>query len=176
MILCARIAPPCSHRETTSNPKPQTLNFVREEGIMPLLLSHSGHRAMAGTNDCLVRQRQNFLEIISNCVVVGNGPATHRAGKKRVANDSNRPPEASYDKSHSTGRMSPSQSRFDVDLANAKVFSFVDLFRARNRFAFRRENFGSRFFAQPWQVSHMIRMSVCEQNEFDAQIFFRRQL
>ena len=68
---------------------------------MPLLLSHSGYRAMAGTNDCLVRQRQNFLEIISNCVVVGNGLATHLAGKKRVANDGNRPGETSHDESHS---------------------------------------------------------------------------
>ena len=72
--------------------------------------------------------------------------------------------------------MSPSQPRFDVDLANAKSFSFADLFRAWHRFAFRRENFGSRFFPQPWQVSHMIGMSMCKQNEVDAQIFFRRQL
>src|SRR5207237_10359973 len=142
MILCARVAPPCSHRETTSNLKPQTLNFVCEEGIMLLLFAHARHRPVPGTNDCLVGQRQNFLEIISQCVFVGNGSATHRAGKKRVANDGNRPDETSRDESHSARGMSPSQPRFDVDLANAKSFSFADLFRAWHRFAFRRENFG----------------------------------
>ena len=68
---------------------------------MLLLFAHARHRPVPGTNDCLVGQRQNFLEIISQCVFVGNGSATHRAGKKRVANDGNRPGETSRDESHS---------------------------------------------------------------------------
>src|SRR4029077_7849186 len=65
-------------------------NFMGKERIVSLLFPDARHWPGTGTNDRFCRQGQNFLEIFSNRVFVINGPATHRAGKKRVANDRNR--------------------------------------------------------------------------------------
>src|SRR2546427_10505032 len=93
-----------------------------KERIVFFFLAHACHRAVTGTNDRFIRQVQNFLEIVSNRVLVGNGPATHRAGKKRVADDRNRSGETSHNERHSSRRMSPGQPCFDVDLADGKFF------------------------------------------------------
>ena len=71
--------------------------------------------------------------------------------------------------------MSPGQPCFDVDLADGKFFSFIDFFRCRDGFARRRKNFGAGFFAQSRQVGDVIGMGMGEQNQADAEIFFRRQ-
>src|SRR5258708_27850753 len=99
-------------------------NFPYKEWVMLFLFTHARHRPMTRTNDRVIRQGQDLLEIISHRVFVGSGPAAHRAGKKRVADDGNRSVETIRDKRHSSRRMSPGQSRFDVDLADAKLFSF----------------------------------------------------
>src|SRR6266446_1680441 len=99
-----------------------------KERIVSLLFPDACHRSVTGTNDRFIWQGQNFLEIVSNGVLVGNGPATHRAGKKRVADYRNRSGEAGHNERHSSRRMPPGQPCFDLDLADAKSLSFIDLF------------------------------------------------
>ena len=129
---------------------------------MPLLLADRRHRSVTGTNDRFIRQGQYFFEIVLHRVFVGNGPAPHRPGKKRVADDRNRSSETGRNERHSSRRMSPGQPRFDVDLSDTKSFPFLDLFRARQRFAFRRENLSAGFFPQSRQVGDVIGMGMRE--------------
>ncbi len=49
---------------------------------------------MTGTNYRVVRQSQNFFEIIFDRVRVGNTAAAHRPGEKRIADDRDRMREA----------------------------------------------------------------------------------
>ncbi len=48
----------------TSNVSHQTSKLACKERVVLFLLAHCGHGAMPGANDCFVRQRENFLEIV----------------------------------------------------------------------------------------------------------------
>src|SRR4030095_3096407 len=96
--------------------------------------------------------------------------------EQRIANDRDRPGETGTDKCDAAGRMSPGQSRFDVDLAKLEMFSFVNFLRARDRLARGRENLGRGFLLESWQICNVIGMRVGQQNQFDAEVFFRGEL
>ena len=100
-----------------------------KNGLSLFFFSHSRQRAVPGTNNRLLRQRQNFLAIVSQCVLVGNIAAAHRAGKKRIAHDRDRAGKPGDDKRHSAGRMTRGQPRLDFERAHSKAFSFRDSFR-----------------------------------------------
>src|SRR5438067_12690983 len=85
----------------------ETLNFPNKKRIVFLLFAHARYWSVTGTNDRLVGQCQNFLEVILHGVFVGHAPAAHRAGKKRVAHDGDRSGKPVHNESHSAGRMAP---------------------------------------------------------------------
>ena len=85
---------------------------------------------MPRANDRLVRQRQDFLAIVSQRVLVGNIPAAHRAGKKRVAHNRDRAGKSGDDISHPARRMARGQSRLDFQRSHPKAFSFRYRFRS----------------------------------------------
>ena len=69
------------------------------------------------------------------------------------------------------GRMSPGQSRFDLEFADLKSFSFRKRLCAGCWFAFRNENGRACFPTKPIKILDVIGMRVRQQNQFHAQFF-----
>jgi hypothetical protein len=61
--------------------------------------------------------------------------------------------------------MTPGQSRIDLEISEAKLFSFLDRLRAWNRFARGSKDVTTSFFAQPWQIRNVIGVCVRKENE-----------
>ena len=110
-----------------------------EKWIVLLFLADGGERAVAGTKNGFVRQGQDFLEVVSDRVWIGDVPAAHRAGEKRIAHDRHRTCESSHDEGHAAGRMPPGETRFDLESADRKFLSLVDRLRAGRLFATRKD-------------------------------------
>src|SRR5437762_4959772 len=84
------------------------LDLPCKERIVLFLFSNRRHRSVTRANDRLIRQRQNFLEIIPQRIIVGNVSTSHRAGKKRIAYDCDRARATVYDVSHAARGVAPS--------------------------------------------------------------------
>src|ERR1700724_1206165 len=57
--------------------KPQTSNFVDKEWIVLFLFTDRRHRPVARTNNRVIRQSEDFLEIVLDGIFVGNAAPSH---------------------------------------------------------------------------------------------------
>src|SRR5437773_11007005 len=83
------------------------LDLSGKKRIVLFFFSNRRHRSVTRTNDRLIRQRQDFLEIISQGIIIGSVSTTHRAGKKRIAYDRDRAGESRDNVSHAARGMPP---------------------------------------------------------------------
>src|SRR5215468_5166408 len=61
------------------------LESSSKKWIMRFFFAHRSHGAVTRANNCVVRKRQDFFEIILQRVIVGNVSAAHRSRKERIA-------------------------------------------------------------------------------------------
>src|SRR5205823_8685656 len=84
-----------------------SLHLPGKKWIVLFFFSNRRHRSVTRTNDGLIGQRQDFLEIIPQRIIVGNVSTTHRAGKKRIAYDCDRTRATVHNISHSARGVAP---------------------------------------------------------------------
>ena len=143
----------------------------RQRTDLLLLFTNGRHRPVTRTNDCVVRQRENLLEIILHRVRIGNAAAAHRSGKKRIADKRNGMRETGNNEGGAAGRMSPGQTRFDIEFADLKSFSFGKRLCAGADSRSEMKTVAPVFSTKSIKILDVIGMRVREQNEFHASVF-----
>src|SRR5206468_4242997 len=157
-------------RPTPTKPMFMKSNFAREKRIALFLFAHCRHRAGSWANDRLVGQREYFLEIVSQRILVRHVSASHRSGKERVAHNCDRAREPGHHIRHSARRMTPRQSGIDFQIAERKSFSLINNLRTRDWFPCWGKNIRSGLFTEAWQVCDMISVSMRKKNQLDIQL------
>ena len=85
-----------------------------------LLFANGRERTVAGSKDCLVRERQNFLLICAKRVCIGNRPAAHRPGEDGISHNGERLLQSTNEICNSPLRVTPRQPGCDRKPAQKK--------------------------------------------------------
>ena len=119
---------------------------------------------MAGTDDGIVGQSQNFVQVVRDRVFVRNIATTHGAGKNGITDDGEWISQAGDKIGHAAARVPPRQQRLDFQFTNLEFGTFSNCLRARGRFPSGNENRCAGRFHQSWKIRNVIGVSVRQQN------------
>ena len=108
------------------------LNLRSKERVVLFLLAHCGHRAVAGAYEGFVRQGQDFLEVVCKASRYDTLPPPIEPAKSESPTMAIGRDEPGYNVRHAARRMTPRQSRIDLQISKPEMLSLFDGLGARH--------------------------------------------